>query len=206
VTGSSRARCPGTWPEHVTGSHADRLVCGLCASWACWKPVQLEAFLKWFATGRDGAARPPLRADHTAARFYSYGRESGDIGACLDFAAVPGSGHFPGGVLVLAELDADYGASVLASMRGSGQWGAMSIGGLLSTWDDAPDDTTGDVWIREVSLVSRIGDQADPGALVIATGPDALAAWELLTGRRAAGDEIPLSAPGGCPAAPARTR
>jgi hypothetical protein len=147
---------------------ADHLVCGVAASRECWKPRQFHAWLAWRGDGRDVDPVPVL-AGHQLS--YAPGRPGdGSLGRCLRFASVPAHEGFPGGLVVLAALDPVLAPGMLAAMRG-GQWGAMSVGGV----DD------GDLWVTEVSLVDT-GRQRDPAALVVGTGRDAAAAWELLTG------------------------
>lgn len=151
-------------PEH--------LVTGLCASLGGWRPDQFEEFLAWFAAGHDGGPLP-LRLDHHKWRTTPRGAEAADVGECLRFASVPASEGFPGGLLVLAALFPDFAPPVLGGMRSYGQWLALSVGGQ---------EYGADLLIREVSLVDKVGNQADPDALVIGTGHRAVAAWELLTG------------------------
>lgn len=155
--------------------NVDHLVCGLAASLRDWEPRQFGRFLAWCGGSRDGEPMH-LLADHQRWLFTPHGKVSAVLGRCLQFAAVPACGDFPGGLLVLAGLDPGRAAGVLASMR-AGRWTAMSVGGV--THGD-------DLWCAEVSLV-RAGQQADPGALVIGTGRDAVAAWELLAGSPVAG-------------------
>jgi hypothetical protein len=160
------------------GVNVDYLVCGLAASLRDWQPRQFAQFIGWCGGSRDGKPGEPvdLLADHQRWLFTPRGRVDAAVGRCLRFAAVAASGDFPGGLLVLAGLSPERAAQVLASMR-AGQWGAMSVGGVEHGLPGGP----ADLWPVEVSLV-RAGDQADAGALVIGTGRDALAAWELLTG------------------------
>lgn len=160
----------------------DHLVCGLAASLTDWQPAQFTRFLAWFDGGRGGEPRPPLRADHATLTITSRGARPGGIGECLMFASVP-PGATPGGLLVLAELAQEFAPGILAAMRNRGEWMAMSVRGVTHGYGPGRDD---DLWVGEVSLVSRIGQQADPGALVIDTGPGAAAAWELLTGSQPA--------------------
>jgi hypothetical protein len=104
------------------------------------------------------------------------------VGECLEFAAVPPWDGFPGGGAVLAALHPAWAPQILAGMRGLGQWLAMSVRG----WGVSFGESRPDLWVGEVSLVSKIGDQVDPGALVLGTGPEAASVWELLTGSPAA--------------------
>jgi hypothetical protein len=157
----------------------ENLVCGVAASFHNWEPRQFGAFLRWVGGGRDGAPPPALRLDHRAHRFLPSGVMSADVGACLDWASVPASGDFPGGLVVLAALHPEYAPAILAGMRHSGGWTAMSVGGVKEGFPDQPAAT--DLWIHEVSLCRR-GQQADEGALVLGTGPRAGAIWELLSG------------------------
>jgi hypothetical protein len=155
-------------PEH--------LVCGLAASLHDWEPRQFAAWLRWAG---DGGPLPPLLLDHEPALVTPRGAGPASAGTCLAFASVPPAGIFPGGLVVLAALHPDLAPSVLASMR-RGQWLAMSVRG----GEDHFRGERGDLFVTEVSLVSRVGAQADPGALVIDYGRDAALAWELLTGHR----------------------
>jgi hypothetical protein len=149
----------------------------VAASLREWEPRQFAAFLAWMDGGRDGEPRPVMRCDHNPLSVTSRGAEPAAAGECLRFASVPAQGDFPGGLLCLAELDPRYAQSILGGMRSRGQWTAMSVGGVTHGLGGGHDD----LWLAEVSLV-RAGDQADPGALVIATGADAAAVWELLAG------------------------
>jgi hypothetical protein len=156
------------YPEH--------LVCGLAASLGKWQAPQFSRFVAWVSGGRDGEPLPPLRCDHERYRVTGRGMESGDVGQCLAFASVAAGDGFPGGLLVLGALHPVWAPGILASM-GRGQWAAMSVGGVQHG---------DDLWPVEVSLVSRMGDQADPNALIIGTGPAAASAWELPSGSPAA--------------------
>ena len=151
-------------------------MCGLAASLRAWEPRQFARFLDWSSGDRDGEPLLPLRLDHE--RIMVRGAEPADVGTCLQFASVAASGGFPGGLLVLAALHPDFAPSILGGMRSRGQFRALSVRGV----EHGLLDRGGDLWPVEVSLVSKIGDQADPGALVVGTGRDAAAAWELLTG------------------------
>ena len=159
------------WEPAAADVDPDALVVGLAASLREWRPDQFTRFLGWFGHGADGE-QVPLRCDHEPWLITLQGRLPRDVGRCLRFASVPPAGDFPGGLLVLAGLYRGFAPSILRDMR-RGQWMAMSVGGVRY---DA------DLWLVEVSLVARVGDQADPGALVIGTGRDAADAWELLTG------------------------
>jgi hypothetical protein len=156
------------------------LVCGLAASLdgGGWRPGQFSRFLAWASGGRDGEPLLPLRCDHERYRITGGGMESGDVGQCLQFASVEGTGGVPGGLLCLAALHPALAPGILGSMRSRGQWAAMSVRGV----EHGDLACGGDLWPVEVSLVSKMGDQADPDALVIGTGRDAVTAWELLTG------------------------
>ena len=150
----------------------DRLVCGLAASLSSWQADQFTEFLAWHAAGRGGGPPVPLRADHVQYRVTSGGGQSA-VGRCLRFASVPASGDgFPGGLLCLAELAEGWAETILAAMRGRGEWLAMSVRGQ---------QYGGDLLVREVSLVDKVGNQADPDALVAGYGPAAATVWELLT-------------------------
>ena len=171
--GRSEPAAASVDPEH--------LVAGLAASYCDWRPDQFSRFLEWCGDGRDGEPRLPLFCDHEQWRFTSHGRESADVGVCLEFAAVPPWTGFPGGLAVLAALHPARAPQILRDMRDRGQWTAMSIGGVASSIGECQPD----LWVGEVSL-TRPGDQADEGALVLGTGPDAAEVWELLTGDPAA--------------------
>ena len=159
------------WEPAAGDVDPEHLVCGLAASLRLCEPRQFGAFLDWHGGGRYGEPPIPLRCDHQR------WRASRDMGVCLEFASVPAAGDFPGGLVVLAALHPDFAPSLLRDMR-RGQWLAMSAAGV----EDHFPGERGDLLLTEVSLVSRIGEQADPGALVIGTGRGAAAAWELLTG------------------------
>lgn len=161
----------------------DHLLCGLAATLDHWQPWQFVRFLSWNEWA--GSDEPvPLRLDHVPMRFRTWGAESGDIGTCLRFASVPAWDAFPGGLLVLAQLDRARAPQIHADMRNSGMWMAMSVRGVEH---GDLDHGGGDLWVVEVSLVSKIGEQADPGARVLATGQDAAQCWETLSGLPAPG-------------------
>jgi hypothetical protein len=165
------------WEPAAADVDPEHLVCGLAASLggSGWRPDQFSRFLDWCAYGGELL---PLLLDHQPALITPRSAEPATAGTCLKFASVAPAGDFPGGLLVLAALRPDFAPSILGSMRSHHQWMALSVRGveygLLAHG--------GDLWFFEVSLVSKIGDQADPGALVIGTGRDAAAVWELLTG------------------------
>jgi hypothetical protein len=66
-----------------------------------------------------------------------------------------------------------------------GQWMCLSIRGEEERVLSDPADWPGILRLSEVSLVDHIGNQADPDALVLGSGPGALTVWELLTGQPA---------------------
>jgi hypothetical protein len=158
------------------------LVCGLAASLREWAPRQFAKFLAWMGGGRDGEPLPDLLLDHERWWITPHGRVDAGAGRCLQFASVEATGGVPGGLLCLAALHPALAPQILGSMRSRGQWTAMSVHGV----EHGDLARGGDLWPAEVSLVSKIGDQADPDALVIGTGRDAVTAWELLSGLPAA--------------------
>jgi hypothetical protein len=164
-------------PAAVDGN-PDRLVCGLCASLGEWESRQFRQFLDWQAFGGEPV---PLLLDHQPALITPRSAEPANAGTCLGFASVAASGGFPGGLLVLGALHPDSAPSILAGMR-RGQWLAMSVRGVEHGFAGEP----GDLWPVEVSLVSRVGAQLDPSALVLGYGREAASVWELLTGSPAA--------------------
>jgi hypothetical protein len=163
----------------ATDVNPDHLVLGLAASLGAWQPHQFTRFLAWHDSGRDGEPALPLRLNHEPAWITSHGAEPAAMGECLAFRSVPAGDSFPGGLLVLAVLYPEWAPPVLGGMRG--EWKAMSVGGA----EHAAPGEAGDLWLAEVSLVSKIGEQADEDALVIRTGRGAVTAWELLTGEAA---------------------
>ena len=153
---------------------------GLAASLGPWEARQFSAFLAWHDAGRGGGPLLPLRLNHEAAWLTPRGMETATVGVCLQFASAPASRGFPGGLLVLACLDPAHAPGILAAMRGRGEWMCMSVGGV----EDGFRGERGDLWLSEVSLVDKIGNQADPDALVVSYGRSAVTAFELLTGER----------------------
>jgi hypothetical protein len=153
------------------------LVCGLACSLANWRPDELEN-----AAARSGD-RVPLRCNHEDFAAVISGPGAADVGRVLRLAYVPPTGDgLPGGLLVLAEVSAIHAPWILAGMRNRGEWMAMSIRGKTYEWPSDPPGTPRALELHEVSLVSRVGEQADENALVLGSGPAALTVWELLTG------------------------
>jgi hypothetical protein len=165
------------WEPAAVDGNPEHLVLGLAASLREWEPRQFTRFLAWFGGGHDGEP-VALLCDHEPFGVAPHGRESRAVGECLEFASVPAWGAVPGGLLVLAELYPGRAPGILADMRDRGRWMALSVGGVKDGLPGHP----ADLWPVEVSLVSKVGDQLDPDALVIGTGPGAVTAWELLTG------------------------
>ena len=166
----------------AAGGNVEHLVVGMAASLSGggWQAEQFRCFLRWHNGGRDGGPLLPLLLDHQAHWFRSHGTVAANVGECLAFASVPAWDGFPGGLLVLAGLYPASAPQILRDMRNGG-WMAMSIRG----WEHSLPGAPGDLWLKEVSLVSKIGDQVDPAALVFGTGREALAVWETLTGSAA---------------------
>ena len=161
----------------------DYLVTGLCASLRDWRPDQFTRFLGWLDAGRDGEPPVPLRLDHRTHLFTSRGGEPANVGECLKFRSVPATADgFPGGLLVLGVLYPDFAPGILGGMR-QGEWLAMSVRGAEHAY---PGRSDGDLWLGEVSLVSRVGDQLDADALLLGHGPGAVTVWELLSGEAVA--------------------
>lgn len=99
------------------------------------------------------------------------------IGRGARFALLDASPPIPAGVLALARVDdGPYGDAVLDEIRGGRITGLSLRCGLV--YDDA--GALDMVWPTELSLCH---DPRFDRARIIATGKDALSAWELLTGQ-----------------------
>src|SRR5207302_996475 len=103
-----------------------------------------------------------------------------DFGRVLRTAIITGSSTIPDGLLVLAELDpGSWGDSLLREVtkgvEGPEEGWGLSLGADISWTDDKSEIVA--VLPREVSLTRSPGIE---GARVLAVGPRALRAWELL--------------------------
>lgn len=140
----------------------DLLVCGFTVVFdepsEDGRPALRREDYKWFP---DFANTLPVRVNHLRAITSS---GAYDVGRVSHFAIVDGSPPIPGGVLCLVELDDnEIGRGVLDAVVRAELW-AFSLGGNGRA---------------EVSLTDR---PAFMNCRVVGCGPDALSAWELLTG------------------------
>jgi hypothetical protein len=173
---------PELAPDPAAPPDPARLVCGLAASLSYGKWTLEE--LQICARAAQEAAPVPMRRNHQQDLHVSGGVAFTDTGRWLRFAAVPGTGDgFPGGLVTLGEVY-PVSAGLLRAMA-IGQWMCLSIRGEEERVLSDPADWPGILRLSEVSLVDHIGNQADPDALVLGSGPGALTVWELLTGQPA---------------------
>jgi hypothetical protein len=185
-------RRPQPWapprPDPAAPLDPARAVCGLAASLTSgWTMEELQMAAR---DAREAAPVPMLRDHRQDLHITGGDAVFADAGRWLRFAAVPGTGDgFPGGLLVLGDLFPPS-AVLLRDMETAGQWLSLSVRGQESRPVSAPPDWPRWLKLTEISLVDRIGNQRDPDALVIGTGPGALTVWELLTGTRAIPDGL----------------